>query len=372
MERKGFSAGSWADRRKQIQPISISQTQLVTVGHLPGRDEAIPLVIEPVAEYAGTLKLHEWAPDHLDLINRGVLQYGGVLFRNFDTKNQDDFHRFLGTLGVDLITYNESSTPRTQLKNNVYTSTEFPNDQTIALHNELSTSATVPQKIWFFCDLAAEEGGQTPIADVRRVYQRLSPETRARFEELGWKLVRNYGDGFGLTWQDSFHTEDPAVVEKYCREQAIEWEWKDGDRLRTWQTRPAVLDHPQSGDRAWFNHIAFWHDSSLAPSVREVLRSEFEPEEMPYQTFYGDGTPIEDEVAAELRDAYLAERVVFDWYQGDLLMMDNLIAAHGRMPYKGDRRTLVAMADAYRRTDLDRFLDAETAAAAAAAPAAVA
>lgn len=366
MERKGFSAGagSWADRRKAIQPVSISQTQLVTIGHLPGLEDRLPLVVEPVAEYAGKLKLHEWAVDHLQMINSAVLQYGGVLFRNFDTRTQDDFNRFLDSLGVELITYNESSTPRTKLKKNVYTSTEFPNDQTIALHNELSTSATVPQKIWFFCDLPADEGGQTPIADVRRVYQRLRPETRAKFEEKGWKLVRNYGDGFGLTWQDSFHTEDRAVVEQYCREQAITWEWKDGDRLRTWQTRPAVLDHPQSGDRAWFNHIAFWHDANLAPDVRELLRAEFAPEDMPYQTFYGDGTTIEDEVAHELRDAYLAERIVFDWYQGDLLMMDNLLAAHGRMPYKGDRRTLVAMADAHRRTDLERFLEPEAAAAA--------
>lgn len=360
MERKGFSAGtgSWADRRKAIQPVSISQTQLVRIGHLPGRDDALPLLVEPVDEYRGTLKLHEWAVDHLQMIDRAVLRYGGVLFRGFDTRTQDEFHRFLDSLGVQLIQYNESSTPRTQLRKNVYTSTEFPNDQTIALHNELSTSATVPQKIWFFCDLPAAQGGQTPIADVRRVYQRLSPATRERFEERGWRLVRNYGDGFGLTWQDSFHTDDRAVVEQYCREQAITWEWKEGDRLRTWQTRPAVLDHPQTGDRAWFNHIAFWHDSSLAPDVRELLRAEFAPEDMPYQTFYGDGGTIEDEVAAELREAYLAERIVFDWYQGDLLMMDNLIAAHGRMPYQGDRRTLVAMADPYRRPDLGRFVDA--------------
>jgi len=355
MERKGFSAGagSWADRRKTIQPVSISQTQLVTIGHLPGREGALPLVVQPVPEYAGKIKLHEWAVDHLQTIERGVLQYGGVLFRGFDVKNQEDFHRFLDSLGTSLIQYNESSTPRTQLRKNVYTSTEFPNDQTIALHNELSTSATVPMRIWFFCDLPAEEGGQTPIADVRRVYQRLSPETRARFEEKGWKLVRNYGDGFGLTWQDSFHTTDRGEVERYCREQAITWDWKDGDRLRTWQVRPAVLQHPATGEKAWFNHIAFWHDSSLAPEVRELLRAEFAPEDMPYQTFYGDGTTIEDEVAAELREAYLAERIVFDWYKGDLLMMDNLLAAHGRMPYKGERRTLVAMAEPYRRPDLD-------------------
>ncbi|MBV9109185.1 MAG: TauD/TfdA family dioxygenase [Gemmatimonadetes bacterium] len=357
MEHKGFSAGgSWADRRKQVQPVSISQTQLVKIGFLDGRDEALPLVVEPVAEYAGTLKLHEWAADQIDWINANVLKYGGVLFRNFDAKNQEDFNRFLETLGVSLVTYNESSTPRTRLKGGLYTSTEFPNDQSIALHNELSTAATFPTKIWFFCDIPAAEGGQTPIADVRGVYRRLSPETRAKFEEKGWRLVRNYGDGFGLTWQQSFHTEDPAEVERYCREQAITWEWKDGDRLRTQQIRPAVLDHPATGERTWFNHIAFWHDSSLAPEVRELMRAEFEPEDMPYQTFYGDGSTIDDETAAELREAYLAERVIFDWYKGDLLMMDNVLAAHARQPYKGERRTLVAMSDPIRRPGLDEFL----------------
>ncbi len=353
MERKGFSAGagSWADRRKTMQPISISQTQLVRVGHLPGREGALPLVVEPNPEI-GTLKLHEWAADHLDFINRGVLQHGGVLFRNWDVKTQDDFHRVLESIGAELIQYTESSTPRRNLKKNVYTSTEFPQDQTIALHNELSTAATFPLKIWFFCDVPAEWGGETPIADVRGVYRRLSEETRARFEEKGWLLVRNYGDGFGLTWQDSFHTEDRDEVERYAREQSMECEWKEGDRLRTRQVRPAVAVHPVTGEKAWFNHIAFWHDSSLDPEVRQLLREQFAPEDMPYQTFYGDGTAIEDEVAAELRAAYLAERVVFPWQKGDLLMMDNLLAAHGRMPYRGERKTLVAMAEPYRRPDL--------------------
>lgn len=367
MERKGYSAGgSWADSRGQVQPVSLTQTQLVKWGFLPGREELLPLVIEPEAQYAGTLELHEWAKDNLEMIQENVLKYGGVLFRNFDTEGQEGFHRFLDALCVELMTYNESSTPRTKLMGGVYTSTEFPSDETIALHNELSASATFPTKIWFFCDVPAAEGGQTPIADVRRVYQRLRPETRARFEEKGWHLVRNYGDGFGPTWQDSFHTADRAEVERYCREQAITWEWKDGGRLRTVQVRPAVLDHPVTGERTWFNHIAFWHDSSLAPEVRALLRAEFAPEDMPYQTFYGDGTPIEDEVAAELREVYLAERVIFDWHRGDLLMMDNMLAAHARQPYRGERRTLVAMADPVRRPGLEHFhLSAEPAGAGA-------
>jgi hypothetical protein len=163
MERKGFSAGagSWADRRKSMQPISISGAQLVRAGHLPGREEALPLVIEPNPE-VGPLKLHEWAADNIDFIERSVLRYGGVLFRNWDARTQDDFHRVLGAIGAELIQYTESSTPRRNLKNNVYTSTEFPQDQTIALHNELSTAATFPLKIWFFCDVPAEQGGERP------------------------------------------------------------------------------------------------------------------------------------------------------------------------------------------------------------------
>ena len=324
----------------------------VRVGHLPGLEGRLPLVVEPDPALAGTLRLHEWAPGHLPWIEAGVRRFGGVLFRGWDTRAQDDFHRFLDSIGAELLHYNESSTPRTEIRNHVYTSTDFPPDQSIALHNELSVAATVPLRIWFFCELPAQEGGQTPVADVRRVLQRLSPETRARFADKGWLLVRNYGDGFGLAWQDAFGTDDRAQVERYAREQAIECEWKDDDRLRTRQLRPAIARHPDTGDEVWFNHAAFWHDSSLSPQVREMLREEFEPEDMPYQTFYGDGTPIEDETAAELREAYLQERVVFDWLQGDLLMMDNMLAAHARMPFRGPRRTLVAMARPYRRPEL--------------------
>jgi alpha-ketoglutarate-dependent taurine dioxygenase len=252
----------------------------------------------------------------------------------------------------ELMEYKERSSPRHEEGERIYTSTDYPADQKIFPHNEHSYSRRFPLKLFFCCITPAEEGGQTPIADVRRVHDRLSQATRERFAEKGWLLIRNYGDGFGLTWQDSFHTEDRADVERYCREQAIEWEWKEGDRLRTRQVRPAIATHPVTGEKVWFNHIAFWHDSSLDPAVRELLLEEFAPEDMPYQTFYGDGTTIEDEVAAELREAYLAERIVFDWYRGDLLMMDNMLAAHGRMPYRGERKTLVAMAEAYERPDL--------------------
>lgn len=342
--------GNWTERRKAATPktISVSQEELIGVGLLDSGNQ-LPLVVRPNIE---GINLSDWVKNNAEFVEQSVLKHGGVLFRGFDMKSQGDFQQFLAACNLPLIEYFESSTPRIQLGDKVYTSTEFPPDQHIALHNELSTAATFPLKVWFFCLKPADQGGETPIADVRKVYNRIAPAILERFREKGWMLVRNYGDGFGIAWQTAYHTTDKAGVEAYCRQQATSCEWKEGNRLRTRQIRPAVAKHPKTGDMVWFNHIAFWHTSSLDPQMREVLLAEFKEEDLPYQTYYGDGSPIEDSVVQELRDAYQQEKVVFPWQQGDVVMLDNMLAAHGRNPYSGSRTTLVGMGEPYTRPDI--------------------
>jgi hypothetical protein len=66
----------------------------------------------------------------------------------------------------------------------------------------------------------------------------------------------------------------------------------------------------------------------------------------PYaNTYYGDGSPIEPKVLDQLRAAYNAETVSFPWQKGDLLMLDNMLVAHGRSPFVGPRQILVGMAE---------------------------
>lgn len=312
-------------------------------------DRTLPLVIEPVGK---EIDLLAWATANRGLIEEYLLKYGAVLFRGFPLKSMTDFGRFANATAGELIQYNERTSPRSQLGGNIYTSTDYPASQSIFPHNEHSYSDNWPMRLFFCCVTPAQQGGETPIADSRNVYRRISPRTRERFIEKDWMYVRNFGDGFGLPWQTVFQTNERAVVEQYCREHNIEVEWKDNHRLRTRQVRPAVARHPHTGEAVWFNHAAFFHVSTLDETIRGVLLAEFNREDLPNNTYYGDGSEIEPEVMEELREAYRQEAVAFAWQPWDVLLIDNMLVSHSRNPYKGQRKVLVAMAQLMKRTDL--------------------
>jgi hypothetical protein len=126
-------------------------------------------------------------------------------------------------------------------------------------------------------------------------------------------LVRNYGDGLSLPWQKVFRTNDKAKLEQYCAESHVQVEWKDEQRLRTRHVRPAIAVNPETNEAVWFNHVAFWHISSLDTKTREMLIRDFGEDGVPYNTYYGDGSPIEDSVVEELRKAYDSETIKFRW-----------------------------------------------------------
>ena len=326
---------------------SVSQDAKVEASFLwPGIN--MPLVLSPGSQ---SVSLTAWAGDNREWIGQKLLQHGALLFRGGDLGSQADFDAFIPILWGETMTYMEGATPRTRLSERVYTSTEFAPPHTIAPHNELSYVTTFPMKIAFFCLTPAESGGETPIADVRKVYERIPKAVRDQFVEKGWMLSRNFGDGFGPTWQSSFHLADQSEAERYFRRADIQFEWKPRGRLRTKQVRPAITRHPRTGESVWFNHIVFWHASSLDAQLRELLLEEFDESGLPYNTFYGDGSRIESEVVEIIRDAIRQESVAFRWQAGDLLLLDNMLVAHGRNPYTGARRVLASMGEPYLRTD---------------------
>ncbi|WP_039516987.1 TauD/TfdA family dioxygenase [Xanthomonas arboricola] len=325
-------------KRKTL--IRLSQQTLVSSTYLDGCGQC-PQVVKPLVD---GLDLAEWARGNTGFIDDNLNQHGAILFRGFRPTDVAGFQAFVTTTSGAALDYTERSSPRTQVQGAIYTSTDHPPEYPIFLHNEQSYNISFPTRIFFQCVVASETGGQTPIADTRAVLKRISSATRERFERDGYMYVRNFGDGLGLSWQDAFRTKDPAAVEAYCRNNAIAWEWKPGGRLKTWQVRRVIARHPQTGELTWFNHATFFNVTTLDERLQHQLREGFGDSAFPNQTCYGDGSPIPDPVMQELRDAYLAEKKTFNWQQGDVLMLDNLLCAHAREPFSGARKVVVGMA----------------------------
>ena len=325
-------------RRVRRQAMTLSSETLVRAA--PFGDEGHLLLVEPTVP----VDLAAWAGEQKEWVETALAAHGGILFRGFQIATPAALDRVITALAGEPLVYRERSSPRQQVSGNVYTSTEYPADQSIFLHNENSYQHVWPQRVFFACAVPAETDGRTPVADTRRVYQRIDPAVRERFRERGVMYVRNFGDGLGLPWQVVFQTEDRAGVEAYCRTAGIEATWREGNRLRTRSVRPAIIRHPRTGESAWFNHAAFFHISTFEPSLREALLSQFAEEDLPSNTYYGDGRPIEPGVLDELRGAYGAAMRSFPWQTGDLMLLDNILMSHGREPYTGPRSILVGLA----------------------------
>jgi alpha-ketoglutarate-dependent taurine dioxygenase len=297
------------------------------------------------------IDLVEWIGQRQSSITQALRDVGSVLLRNLGITSQDAFRALASTFMRELVSYREQSSPRTSVGDHIYTSTDYPANQEIFPHNENSYSLTFPSTIAFWCHTPPSIGGETPLVDTRRVYAAIDSSIRDRFCRLGWMYLRNFGDGLGLPWQRVFQTDDPNEVEAYCERAEIQCVWKPGGHLRTTQVRPAVIAHPLTGEISWFNHVTFFHVSMLPKAARETLRSEFCETDLPNNTFFGDGSPIPDEVIGHLREVYQQHMVRTSWNIGDLLLVDNIAKAHGRRPFVGPRRILVAMGDAFTRTD---------------------
>lgn len=336
-------------RFKSIQPkaVNLAQRTLVKRGYL-APDHTLPLVLQPAVE---DVDLAGWAQDNRATVEQELFTHGAVLFRGFALKRIEDFEQVAQALCPALFS-EYGDLPREKAGRHVYGSTPYPADKAILFHNESSHLHRWPLKQSFFCVQAAREGGETPIVDCRKMYERLRPELREKFQERALMYVRNFTPGFDVSWQDFFHTEDRAAVEETCRQHGVEWDWTPDGGLRTRQVCPAIIKHPKTGEWVFFNQIQLHHVSYLEPAVRNSLIDVLGIERVPRNVYFGDGSPIEDDTAAEIGELYERTSVRFPWREMDLLMLDNMLVAHARAPFVGPRKIVVAMGDMINQRDV--------------------
>lgn len=321
--------------------------------------EKLPLVVEPAKKNITSEEFHRILSSNKEHFKELMLKYGGLLFRNFPVGNEDDFVSFIKFLNVGkFVDYIGGDSPRNKIKEGVYTSTEAPPSVKIPLHNELSFVKHYPKHIFFYCNVAPQANGETIIADARKVYQSIDPKVKERFIEKGIKYVSCYYYKSGLmdfvnrlqrshkTWLDVFETHDKVEVEKKCRENEFGFKWNQNDWLQISQKRPAVMSHPITNEMVWFNQahlydfnpklLGWWrYVGAKIFYIRKHMRL--------HEVFYSDGTPIPREDLYHVMDALDANTIYFPWQKGDILVLDNVLAMHGRATFKGKRRILTAM-----------------------------
>jgi alpha-ketoglutarate-dependent taurine dioxygenase len=245
----------------------------------------------------------------------------------------------------------EAFAARRRYADGLYSSSKWPPNQPMCMHHELSYALEFPSLMLFACLTAPTEGGATPVADSAAVLRSLPAELTERFERMGWLLIRNYNEEIGASIAEAFGTDDRGAVESYCRANAIEFEWQPDGGLRTWQRRSAVVRHPRTGQRCWFNQAAFLNEWAMDPELREYLVDVYGEDGLPFNTRFGNGDPIGPDIVQLINEVYAEHTARERWQSGDLMLVDNVRTAHGRERFEGPREVLVAMADALNLTD---------------------
>ncbi len=324
----------------------LASPEQITLSYLrPG--SPLPLVVRPATD---GIDLVKWAAANTGFIDSYLLRNGAILFRNFELTTVAEFERLIETVCGPLLDYSYRSTQRHVISGRIYSSTEYPAHQSIPLHNENSYSRSWPMKLSFFSLQVAEKGGETPIADSRKIYQKISPEIRECFLRKGLMYVRNYGTGLDLPWQEVFQTSSKAAVEDYCRKAHIEFEWVSDDQIRTRQRCQVIERHPRTGEIVWFNQAHLFHVSRLPAAVREWLMTAFGEHNLPRNVYFADGSRIDAAMLDEIASVCDDQAIVFPWHEGDIMILDNMLTAHGRKQFIGKRKVVVGIAESHRTT----------------------
>lgn len=319
----------------------------------------LPLVIEPTKEGACCDDLLDFIYNNLDWLKKELLTYGGLLFRGFGTDQVQNFSQVIDALGLGTsLDYIGGGSPRSKVYKSIYTSTEAAPDIKICLHNELSYSNIFPKHIYFWCDIPPQEGGETFLGDARKIFEKVNPSLKQKFQEKQLNYISRYYCQSKLmelvnkikrghrSWKDVFETDNKQDVEEKCKKAGINLKWNQNDWLEISRMRPAFLEHPETKETVWFNqvHLFDYNPRFIGMWKYVAMRLFYIRKHMQVdEVHYADKSKIARKDIYHIHDILDEESIYFPWQNGDVLVLDNILAMHGRAPFKGKRRILTAM-----------------------------
>ena len=284
-----------------------------------------------------------------DLLNLAN-QHGAVLLRGFPVTGAVDFDTMVQALELTNFPYGESlsNAVRINRTDRVFSANEAPPEVQIFFHHEMAQTPLYPRWIFFSCEIAAEQGGATPLCRSDVLYERIrdtQPQFANACEDKGLRYTNVMPDeddansGMGRSWRSTLGVDSRDSAEQRLAELEYSWQWEANGCLKaTSPPLPAVMEASR-GRKVFFNQLiaAFsgWKDDRNDPS--KAIQ-------------HGDGTPLDSE--AVLSAAQMAEDLSFDleWQAGDIALIDNTIAMHARRPFQGPRKVVASLAEMQTQT----------------------
>ena len=269
---------------------------------------------------------------------------GAVLFRGFPVNSAETFDTFSAGFDYDNFTYQESlsNAVRINFTERVFTANEAPKDVEIYLHHEMAQTPISPSKLFFFCKSAAEEGGATPLCRSDKLFsafKQFDSQLADDFEQKGLKYTTympaadDATSGQGRSWKSTLSVETKDEAHRKLTELGYEWEWlEDGSLKAITPVLPAVVTL-ENGVQVFYNQLIAaymgWKGVRENPSVAIT---------------FGDGSAIPKQGLEKIVE--LSKEFTFDlaWQDGDVALVDNEMAMHGRRPFTGERKRQVLVA----------------------------
>ncbi|MFP6899876.1 MAG: TauD/TfdA family dioxygenase [Opitutales bacterium] len=284
-----------------------------------------------------------WVAEHGVQISSRAAEHGAVLLRGFPLGSAEDFDAMVRAFDFPCFSYDDSlsNAYRINFTPRVFSANEAPPEAIISLHHEMAQTPIYPSKLFFFCQVAAETGGATPICRSDVLWERLS-EKRPAFahncKEKGLRYLNVMpakaakASSMGRSWQSTFSADNREAAEARLTALGYTWEWlPNGDLRATTPVLPAVRDLG-NGRHSFFNQLiaAFsgWKDARNDPAKAIT---------------FGDGSTL-DPSEVGIASA-LADELTFDvpWQAGDLVLVDNYVAMHGRRSFTGTRKVMASL-----------------------------
>ncbi|HEX8492915.1 MAG TPA: TauD/TfdA family dioxygenase [Pyrinomonadaceae bacterium] len=293
-----------------------------------------------------------------------LYKHGGLLVRGCDQLiTAEDFEHAVLQVTPILRDYVGGTSPRMAVHGKIMTATYVPPNWSIPLHQEMAYTRTPPDRITFFCERPATSGGYSMIGDMRIALNKINPVIRRKFDRFGLQLRRTLPSrqtlhlkpGVQKAWPEVFDSDDPTIVEGIVAANGWRAEWLNGDALQLWQDiLPAIKYHPVTGEALWCNQAHFFSPACMMRWAQEddrisdydaIAKARAVNPEMLDEILFGNGEPVPDDDALHVYQVLRALERPIQLKRGDILMLDNLILAHGRTAFFGERNILVALAD---------------------------